>query len=34
MQDFYLEAYAQNNSALRAYEKLGFKASLLEMKLS
>ena len=34
MQDFYLEAYAENNSALKAYEKLGFKASLLEMKLS
>ena len=25
MQDFYLEAYAENNSALKAYEKLGFK---------
>lgn len=34
MQDFYLEAYAENNSALKAYEKLGFKTSLLEMKLS
>ena len=34
MQDFYLEAYADNNSALKAYEKLGFKTSLLEMKLS
>ncbi len=34
MQDFYLDAYADNNSALKAYEKLGFKASLIEMKLS
>lgn len=34
MQDFYLEAYAENSSALKAYEKLGFKASLIEMKLS
>jgi GNAT superfamily N-acetyltransferase len=33
MQDFYLEAYADNSSALKAYEKLGFKASLIEMKL-
>ncbi|MFT6988065.1 MAG: GNAT superfamily N-acetyltransferase [Paraglaciecola sp.] len=34
MQDFYLEAYVDNNSALKAYEKLGFKTSLVEMKLS
>ena len=34
MQDFYLEAYADNSSALKAYEKLGFKASLIEMKLT
>jgi GNAT superfamily N-acetyltransferase len=34
MQDFYLEAYVQNTSALKAYEKLGFQASLVEMKLS
>lgn len=34
MQEFYLEAYAENNSALKAYEKLGFRASLIEMKLS
>ena len=34
MQDFYLEAYADNNSALKAYEKLGFKTTLIEMKLS
>jgi len=34
MQDFYLEAYADNTSALKAYQKLGFQASLIEMKLS
>ena len=34
MEDFYLEAYPDNNSALKAYEKLGFKTSLIEMKLS
>ncbi|WP_299074898.1 GNAT family N-acetyltransferase [uncultured Paraglaciecola sp.] len=34
MQDFYLEAYAENSSALKAYQKLGFQASLVEMKLS
>jgi GNAT superfamily N-acetyltransferase len=34
MQEFYLEAYAENNSALKAYEKLGFKVSLIEMKLT
>ena len=34
MQDFYLDAYADNIPALKAYEKLGFKASLIEMKLS
>ncbi|MBU3005164.1 GNAT family N-acetyltransferase [Paraglaciecola arctica] len=34
MQDFYLEAYADNSSALKAYEKIGFKISLVEMKLS
>jgi GNAT superfamily N-acetyltransferase len=34
MQEFYLEAYADNKSALKAYEKLGFIASLIEMKLS
>jgi GNAT superfamily N-acetyltransferase len=34
MRDFYLEAYADNTSALKAYEKLGFQASLIEMKLS
>lgn len=30
--DFYLEVYPQNESAIKAYEKAGFKPSLLEMK--
>lgn len=34
VQNFYLDAYADNSPALKAYEKLGFKASLIEMKLS
>lgn len=34
MQDFYLEAYAENHSAIKAYQKLGFRSSLVEMKLS
>jgi GNAT superfamily N-acetyltransferase len=34
MENFYLEAYVDNNSARKAYEKLGFKTSLIEMKLS
>lgn len=33
-EDFYLEAYADNSPALTAYEKMGFKPSLIEMKLS
>ncbi|MEO9946142.1 MAG: GNAT family N-acetyltransferase [Paraglaciecola sp.] len=33
-EDFYLEAYAKNTPALTAYEKMGFKPSLIEMKLS
>ena len=32
--DFYLDVYAENESAVRAYEKFGFRGSLLEMKLS
>lgn len=32
--DFYLDVYAENDSAVRAYEKIGFRGSLLEMKLS
>jgi GNAT superfamily N-acetyltransferase len=31
---FYLDAYADNAPALKAYEKIGFKASLIEMKLT
>jgi len=31
--DFYLDVYAENQSAIRAYEKFGFEASLIEMKL-
>ncbi|MCC5809270.1 MAG: GNAT family N-acetyltransferase [Ectothiorhodospiraceae bacterium] len=31
--DFYLDVYVENNSAVRAYEKFGFRGSLLEMKL-
>jgi GNAT superfamily N-acetyltransferase len=34
MQNFDLDAYAQNHSAIRAYQKLGFNSSLIEMKLS
>jgi ribosomal protein S18 acetylase RimI-like enzyme len=32
--DFYLDVYADNDSAVKAYEKVGFKGGLLEMKLS
>ena len=32
--DFYLDAYVENTSAIRAYEKLGFQQSLVEMKLN
>jgi len=32
--DFYLDVYAHNSIAIRAYEKLGFRASMIEMKLS
>lgn len=31
--DFYLDVYAQNTAAIRAYEKCGFKPCLLEMAL-
>lgn len=31
--NFYLDVYAENGSAVRAYEKFGFQGSLLEMKL-
>ena len=32
--DFYLDVYADNPSAIRAYEKLGFNPNLVEMKMS
>jgi GNAT superfamily N-acetyltransferase len=32
--DFYLDVYAQNAAAIRAYQKAGFESSLIEMKLS
>ncbi|RYV01868.1 GNAT family N-acetyltransferase [Shewanella sp. OPT22] len=32
--DFYLDVYSENTSALIAYEKAGFKPTLLEMKLN
>ena len=31
---FYLDVYAGNESAIKAYEKVGFKPALLEMNLS
>ncbi|MDP4534738.1 GNAT family N-acetyltransferase [Alkalimonas collagenimarina] len=31
---FYLDVYAKNSSAIRAYEKFGFQSSLLEMTLN
>lgn len=34
VRDFCLDVYAENNSAVRAYEKSGFRGSLLEMKLN
>jgi GNAT superfamily N-acetyltransferase len=32
--DFYLQVYVGNQAAIRAYEKVGFTAELIEMKLS
>jgi GNAT superfamily N-acetyltransferase len=32
--DFYLDVYAENEPAVRAYENFGFRGNLLEMKLS
>jgi len=32
--DVYLDVYDENSAAVRAYEKVGFKKSLVEMKLS
>ena len=31
--DFYLQVYVGNKAAIRAYEKVGFAAELIEMKL-
>lgn len=31
--DFYLDVYADNPAAIRAYEKLGFSPNLVEMKM-
>lgn len=31
--DFYLDVYAQNDAAIRAYEKVGFESSMIEMKM-
>ena len=31
---FYLEVYTQNNVAIKAYEKVGFTSSVVEMKLT
>ncbi len=33
LEDFYLDVYAENQSAIRAYEKAGFSQSMVEMKL-
>ena len=32
--DLYLDIYSQNVTAVKAYDKVGFKPSLMEMKLS
>lgn len=32
--DFYLDVYADNESAIKAYEKAGFASNMVEMKLS
>ena len=32
--DFYMEVYSGNTSAIKAYEKINFKPCLLEMKLN
>jgi ribosomal protein S18 acetylase RimI-like enzyme len=31
---FYLDVYSENMAAIKAYEKLGFRSSMTEMKLS
>lgn len=33
VKDFYLDVYSQNESAINAYHKAGFKPCLIEMKL-
>jgi ribosomal protein S18 acetylase RimI-like enzyme len=33
IEDFYLDVYSQNESAVKAYEKVGFEPCLIEMKL-
>lgn len=32
--DCYLDVYSENEAAIRAYEKVGFKKSMIEMKLN
>lgn len=32
--DFYLDVYDGNDAAIRAYEKVGFSKSLVEMKIN
>jgi ribosomal protein S18 acetylase RimI-like enzyme len=32
--DCYLDVYSENEGAIRAYEKVGFKKSMIEMKLN
>ena len=32
--DFYLDVYDENSAAIRAYEKVGFSKSLVEMKIN
>lgn len=34
VEDFYLDVYAQNQGAIRAYEKAGFHSSMIEMQLT
>lgn len=34
VRDCYLDVYSENSSAIRAYEKIGFQPSMVEMKLS
>jgi len=34
VKNLYLEVYAQNTAAMKAYQKVGFDPCLLEMKLS